>query len=170
MRTLERRREPELRIFRQVTAVALMPEQDRVRHRLWPTSLREVEPTIRRLKIGGRQDLFVFLVVAAAGAEWKIFSKAMEIVCDLSPREMRDLLAKVCASPAWSAAYATARLPPALFSFFITVVRLGQAITHQSPEILPSQRLRVMVVRKALLESDSDFLVVPVELRAELIA
>jgi len=136
----------------------------------WPKSSRDIEATIRRLNVAGRQNLFVFLVIAAAGAEWKIFSEAMENACDLSRTQVRDLLLKVYASPAWSSAYATARLPPALFTFFITVVRLSRTITRQSPQILSSHRLRVMVIKKALLEADGESRIVHEGLRAQLIA
>ena len=142
---------------------------DHTRRPWWPKSPSEVTAVVRQLRESGRYDLFIFLVIAAAGGEWKIFKKAMEEACGMRPLDVRNLLARIDATQDWSLAYSTMQLPPELFTYFINVVRIGWIIRRESPEVGTSPRLRALVLKKAQLASRATLSSMSEELRAELI-
>ncbi len=116
----------------------------------WPKTTTEVDSLMQSgADTKGRRS-FVFLILAAAGAEWDLFLKGMERVCGLSSSEAENLLLDVGVNMPWSSAYASGGLPPSLFHLFIKAVQIGRRIAQQSPQIRPSHQLRVMVLEKAL--------------------
>jgi len=127
----------------------------------WPKTQRNVEAVVDRLRHALEHELFAFLVIAAAGGEWKIFHRAMEVCCRLRPAEVDALVQQVGATPDWSSAYARGCIPPDLFAFFVKVVEIRRQIERESPEVAASSRLRPLVLKKALLASGASARVSP---------
>lgn len=135
----------------------------------WPKGEGDVKNAVRRLRDTGGDGLFTFLLIAAAGGQWKVFKKALETAAALQPRGVEALLDNIDANAGWSHVYSVLKFPPALFAFFIKVVKIAWTIKSESPTVAASPQLRALVLKKAESALGPGAAVPGAKLKAELL-